>query len=788
MRNWILACFALIIGIVPCFAMENLLQSGGFEDWSNWTLSGDLRYESWAAREGGTNGAAMYGWTTGGTASQDILAGGSSNYMFYAYGSRDTDFNLSSLTVTMSIRFFVDEAGTIALGGVTNVISAATSDWTLYSVSGIAPGATRCVRVNLGFSGTAGSGGAFKWDDAGLTADNTMAVRYVSPSGTAVPPYTNWATAANSIASALALSIASDTVLVSNGTYTLAGHLAIGAGITVQSVNGPAVTTIDAQQNGRCARMNPGSLLEGFTLKNGMVTSDVRNCYGGGVYCDAATLKNCIVVSNRVSTVDSNSYGGGVYACNASVIDDCTVEYNRASVGNVYGGGIYCEDACTVTNSRIHGNRTDASTIFMYYGSYTHGGGVYMNEGGAIVDSSVCNNQANGAYGYYGASAGYGAGIYARTNVLISGCSVNSNSATAGGGGRYGGGSPYGCGMYAGEETLVDRCVVNGNTGVGGPPGYSSGNCYGGGIYAKEADVFNSLVAGNVIRGGSMGTSGGEARGGGLYATYGSRLRNVTVVENQAIHGTNSSVAFQSWGGGVFLYNASSMQNCILYYNEADHGPNITTDGSGYYYTDCCIQNVPGGTGNITTEPRFADTVAGDYRLTYGSPCVDSGADLSGLFSVDLLGVSRPIDGNMDEIPAYDMGAFEYDPATMDSDADTILDADEVNVYGSNPLSADSDGDGSCDDREVFAGTSLTNAASVFAMEPAGCQDMTPAGNVVRWSSVAGKSYAVLRSISLMSEFTVIQTDITATPPANSYTDTTADNEAVYYYKVRVLP
>src|SRR4029077_3103701 len=83
--------------------------------------------------------------------------------------------------------------------------------------------------------------------------------------------------------------------------------------VTVQSVNGPAVTTIQGYQvpgtaNGdsavRCVYLTNNSALIGFTLTSG-ATRDlnlfseeaIREQSGGGVWCESASglISNCIV-------------------------------------------------------------------------------------------------------------------------------------------------------------------------------------------------------------------------------------------------------------------------------------------------------------------------------------------------------------------------------------------------------------------------------------------------------------------------------------------------------------
>ena len=71
--------------------------------------------------------------------------------------------------------------------------------------------------------------------------------------------------------------------------------------------------------------------------------------------------------------------------------------------------------------------------------------------------------------------------------------------------------------------------------------------------------------------------------------------------------------------------------------------------------------------GNISEDPRFMDAGAADYRLAYGSPCVDA-VDFSEpqgepmLPDEDFVGNSRPEDGDEDGEALWDMGALEYIP------------------------------------------------------------------------------------------------------------------------------
>jgi PKD repeat protein len=167
-------------------------------------------------------------------------------------------------------------------------------------------------------------------------------------SASPVPPYSDWATAASDIQSAIDLAtIPGQRVLVSNGVYGTGGRL-VGSSIfgnttnrvvvprpmRVSSVNGPDVTTIEGQRalagGGigpgavRCVYLAAGAVLDGFTLSGGATDSiDI----GGGVYCQApsSVVTNCILHANY------GYNGGGAYSGRAcQIFPSC---YRRTAVG-----------------------------------------------------------------------------------------------------------------------------------------------------------------------------------------------------------------------------------------------------------------------------------------------------------------------------------------------------------------------------------------------------------------------------------------------------------------------
>lgn len=98
---------------------------------------------------------------------------------------------------------------------------------------------------------------------------------------------------------------------------------------------------------------------------------------------------------------------------------------------------------------------------------------------------------------------------------------------------------------------------------------------------------------------------------------------------------------------------------------------------------------------------------------------------------------------------------------------------------------ADDDGDGMSNLQEYLAGTDPKDGGSalkaVLDSKPEGV------GVVLKWpSTYPGQRYQIWRCSDLTTGFNVIQTGIPATPPVNSFEDTTATGIGPYYYKIKL--
>jgi hypothetical protein len=211
------------------------------------------------------------------------------------------------------------------------------------------------------------------------------------------PPYTNWSTASTDIQSAVNQTTNGDLVLVNPGVYQSGGETVNGYGltnrvaittpITVESVDGPSVTTIGGYQvpsttNGadavRCLYMTNNAVISGFTLSNGATLyfgDSVNEESGGGVFCattNGGAVSNCVLVGNSAYNEGGGAYGG--------TFVHCIVFENQAQ----FGGGF--------ANSLVFRSLVISNTAYFSSGyGNGDGGGAYNS---ALFSSALVGNNA----------------------------------------------------------------------------------------------------------------------------------------------------------------------------------------------------------------------------------------------------------------------------------------------------------------------------------------------------------------------------------------------------------
>lgn len=121
-----------------------------------------------------------------------------------------------------------------------------------------------------------------------------------------------------------------------------------------------------------------------------------------------------------------------------------------------------------------------------------------------------------------------------------------------------------------------------------------------------------------------------------------------------------------------------------------------------------------------------------------------------------------------------------------DTDADGMPDWwEEANFGGATNATpgADTDGDGVSNFDEWIGGSCATNSASCFEATQ---QTFQPgAGTVISWPSASNRLYQLDGASSLLTPFSPVASGLPATPPLNTYTDTTHSSDACLFYRVR---
>ncbi len=264
-----------------------------------------------------------------------------------------------------------------------------------------------------------------------------------------------------------------------------------------------------------------------------------------------------------------------------------------------------------------------------------------------------------------------GGGIYCSlSSPTITNCTISANMADTDGGGIY---------SYRSSPTITN-CVISENFAV----------TRGSGIICGESTtITNCMVLGN--------SAGYE--GGGISCGDSTAIKYCTISGNYA----------GDIGGGVICGDSTAITNCVVWGNFAPIRREIHVDYGSPVITYSDVRRGWPGEGNIDANPLFRGE--GDFHLTIGSPCIDSGTD-AGVYT-DIDGDARPLGAG------FDMGADEY-PECWDGDGDGFGDvacggqdcddtasginpaADEIcdlidHDCSGDPFDKDADGDGYID-------------------------------------------------------------------------------------------
>ena len=286
------------------------------------------------------------------------------------------------------------------------------------------------------------------------------------------PPYTSWLTAATNIQDAIGMTVGGDTVMVTNGVYAFGGavmsgnltnRVAVTNAITVESVNGPWVTTIQGAgfPNGspitRCAWLTNGASLIGFTLTGGNAGGASS---GGGAWCASsnAYVEDCVIISNTAGTD-----GGAVYQ---GTIDSCFIRANEGD-GAVYKAVL---NNCTIVSNSTFGVVSPlAMTNCIIY--FNNGDQNYSVSGSAF--SHCCTTPAlAGSGNFTNAPLFYVDGVHLANNSPCIGAGIYIGGGTDIFGDAYSNPPSVGCAEWSSAPAVSTPLI----TFTASPLGFSVGN------------------------------------------------------------------------------------------------------------------------------------------------------------------------------------------------------------------------------------------------------------------------------------------------------------------------
>jgi hypothetical protein len=308
-----------------------------------------------------------------------------------------------------------------------------------------------------------------------------------------------------------------NVVLQNNSAHAGAGLIAEGGGIAQVGLGSLTIQSSVIQSNK--VLLDPSG--SSSTNANGGIA------IGGGVSADnpapstdtILTITNSIVSDNTATGGNADTGeggeadGGGIYAAAPTTITDSTLSGNTViggnsndkGGGNASGGGLYSQFITNVTASTLSGNTVTGGNGggSAAPGAAQGGGGYFGEAGGALVNSTIADNQAVGGQGTASNPVASGGGLFFNNGTLTN-VTVADNQASppqGGTGTTSGGGIAIGRGTVTLVNTLVALNSATTSPDFSGSAGTGSGHNLigeadgGTGFSTANGDKFGSTAS-----------------------------------------------------------------------------------------------------------------------------------------------------------------------------------------------------------------------------------------------------------------------------------------------------
>jgi hypothetical protein len=291
---------------------------------------------------------------------------------------------------------------------------------------------------------------------------------------------------------------------------------------------------------------------------------------------DSSRLQYCSLRDGSASGSGDDQFGGAVFCSNSSpLITHCLITTCTAASG----GGIYC---ATNTHPHISYNTISASSANGPYPGANGGGISAAGTSFPEIDHNyLTGNHANINF------SGYGGGLYFQGSPNIHDNLITDNIAWAGGGLQ---------GSNA-VNVIFHKNKIDNNTGL-----------VGGGIDCIGC-TFTSFDLNEFCH--NLGTS----QAGALF------FNSTSPVMNKNTFTDNS--AGMSGGLYLFAFSRPTILNSIVWGNSGGAFYMAGNSNATVTYSD--VQGGWTGTGNINAAPQFVNETQNDFRLMWGSSCLNSG-------------------------------------------------------------------------------------------------------------------------------------------------------------------